>query len=172
MPQGGPWVNMAVLCESAGIAPDGLPYIRGVTTIVGFSFEMVGDGEPDIRQVAQPLTLLLSLVAGSARGEAMIRIDVDGPDGMSHLAAEARLPFNHDRAGHWLPIEIPNPFWRTGDYWFNVSIEGRLLTRIPVEVQVHVTRYPLGTTLPEPKAPGTTAPQAHGSHSRTKRRKR
>lgn len=133
----GPHVSTAFLCEKILIERDGVPsFIRVANrfTVPVFS----GQAPPGV-QIPQQIiqtTLVISLISGDlGGGKQNIKVRMQKPD--HSYMSEQSLPvfFNGgDDQGALvaLPIVLASP--EEGLYWFDVSLEGVPLTRIPMRV--------------------------------------
>jgi hypothetical protein len=129
----GPFVAMAVFCQRLDRKPDGTVDVVGV--VDGVSLAHAGDGaDPD----APPVVRLLGLVsirAGEARGRHTLSLRAHFPDG--ELGATLTRPVElSDRApGATIGFPLELEARDTGTYWFDVSCDDVLLTRIPLLVE-------------------------------------
>lgn len=140
LPNTGPFLTMAVLCEKVMVEQDGnLSVIRITDTI-----NRPGIGPDAPREmpsfVADSLTMIVVLRAGQAKGRFGIKVQPETPDGLRALP-----PFETGIqlvGGPW-GASVVMPFGieieHEGVYWFDVSLTGpkqpdKLLTRVPLEV--------------------------------------
>jgi hypothetical protein len=83
----------------------------------------------------QPLfnyTLVVVLKAGEMRGTAMLRITPITPSGRSLEHADVNVLFEGDERGVVLQAPLGVVAEEEGLYWIEVTLDGTLLTRIPL----------------------------------------
>lgn len=77
----------------------------------------------------------ISLKPGTARGRQTLRIISERPDGIRQSVQEATFNFRGEgNQGVDVVIAIHLHLTMAGLYWFDVEIDGRVLTRMPLEV--------------------------------------
>ena len=131
----GPFVAMAVFCERLDQQPDGTVDVLGVVDGVSLAREADAGGDAFDTAPVVRLLGLVSIRAGEARGRHTISLRAHFPDG--ELGAELTRPVDlTDRApGATIGFPFELEARDTGTYWFDVSYDDRLLTRIPLVVE-------------------------------------
>jgi hypothetical protein len=131
----GPFVAMAVFCERLDQQPDGTVDVLGVVDGVSLAREAEAGGDALDTAPVVRLLGLVSIRAGDARGRHTISLRAHFPDG--ELGAELTRPIElTDRApGATIGFPFELEARDTGTYWFDVTCDDRLLTRIPLVVE-------------------------------------
>jgi uncharacterized protein DUF6941 len=132
-PSTGPFVAMAVFCQRLDRKPDGTVDVVGVVDGVSLAHE--GEGhDPD----APPVVRLLGLVsirAGEARGRHTISLKAHFPDGELGATLTRHVELSDRAPGATIGFPLELEARDTGTYWFDVSCDDALLTRIPLLVE-------------------------------------
>lgn len=130
----GPHLAMALFCESVLEEKDGvLSIIRVVDRIIQTA---VG---PDVPEIMPPvpvnLTLVVSLKAGAARGRDSVRIKTEAPSGQNEGGIlELPVVFEGEDRGQNIVARLGFVANQEGLYWFDISLGGSLITRVPLRV--------------------------------------
>ncbi len=137
---GGPYVAAAFFCEKVLIEQDNTPSIIRIfdKLIVRLTATQPGaKPPPNLPQMATALTLFLLFRAGKARGRATVNLAIELPSGMRHEHPQGNtIHFEGDgERGAQIIAEIEVPVVGEGLYWFEVSVDGDFLTKIPLRVQ-------------------------------------
>jgi hypothetical protein len=111
--QGGPWVTSALFCEAIEKDATGLGIIRGITNYAKLELEIAGEGEPTI-SINAGLRLALGFAPDQARGRAQIRIDIEGPDGLTRSGSETSTHFTGPDRGDLIDVWIETTFTQEG----------------------------------------------------------
>jgi hypothetical protein len=140
----GPYVNVAVFCEKTLQESDGvLSLIRIVDTI---NVQAVGPSAPDhLPDEGIPLdtTLVIILKPGQAKGNQSLRVVMEHPSGERHDGPEMSIPFSGaGRTGVNVLLPVKMMLKDAGLYWADVFVNGRLVTRVPLEISYGYQRPP------------------------------
>lgn len=135
----GPYVNLATFCEQVIVdKSDVLTVVRMVDQI---TVSVSGEGAPGelpSGAVLQP-TLAIALKAGEARGKQTVQVTLEHPDGSRHPGSEVPVHFTQGpNFGVNLVLKVAIALSTTGLYWADVLVNGRLVTRVPLEVRYQV----------------------------------
>jgi hypothetical protein len=141
---GGPYLQAAFFCERLLQETDGVPSaIRIVDHVTAQAAGPVSPGSP---HVPVSLTFVLLFKTGKARGYRELTIAMVPPGGSSSLAPgdeySQRILFEgpDDRGDTIIMpitmIPISMTLEAAGIYWFNVSIDQRFMTRVPLRVEI------------------------------------
>lgn len=134
MDSGGPYLTAAFFCERVIEDKEGvLTAVRIVDRIVQTA---VGAGTPDeMPPAAVSLSLLVSLKSGRAKGRHDMQIMVESPAGLRSPVAPANSIFleGEDRGAN-LVLNLTFTAHQEGLYWFDVLLDGALLTRVPLRL--------------------------------------
>lgn len=130
----GPYLQMAVLCEKVQIDPDGSASILRVTDQVAIRGDGTNGNWSMAKQVIT-LSLALSFSPGTnyTRHTVLVR---PSDEGSVALDRELELDFSGtNRSGNFvLPLELE--ITNDGLYWFDVYLDGSLVTRVPLHVRL------------------------------------
>ena len=131
-PPSGPFVAMAVACHRIDRQPDGAMDVSGIVDGLAFASSADDLAEP----VRVPLTLLVVLRAGSIRGLSEVKIQGRYPSGEEGPAVAQRVRFSDESPGATLTVPVELEVISPGEYAFDVSCDGRLLTRVSLIVRL------------------------------------
>jgi hypothetical protein len=154
----GPYLAMAVLCESVLEDKDGvLSAIRIVDTFRLQASSVSGEIIPPVAMpyLAPIVTfqLLIGLKAGSAKGRRKLKIVPKTPAG--EIIAESVVPITLDGPkeprGFNLRIPVTLALKGEGIYWIDVFLDSKPLTRIPLRVEFEKISRTTGASSPESK---------------------
>ncbi|MFC2069748.1 DUF6941 family protein [Chloroflexota bacterium] len=143
----GPYVQIAAFCERLLREGDGvLSLIRIVDRITHTEY---GPNAPhDMPEIQYPLTLVLTLKSGTARGRHDITITPEQPSGETLRPFTQSIMMEGENKGANMVMPINMPYKFEGLYWFNIMFDDQIMTRIPLEVRY--TRTIAGQSTPEP----------------------
>ena len=129
----GPYLKMAVMCERALQEKDGaISIIRVVDRLTQVAS---GPSAPEeMPTLGGRLTAAIMLTAGSARGSSQLRIDVELPSGITRQVASASVLLEGEDRGINVLMNLALTFSTQGLYWFNLYLDDRFLTRMPLRV--------------------------------------
>lgn len=136
MADGGPYVQAALVCERALQEPSGI--VSPIRIIDRVFFITGEDGQPVQRQ--HPITIVVMLKAGNARGGYTLYIEREKPSMERTQIAQATVLFEGDDRGVQMILEAGFEPDEPGVYWLDVLLEAPeatdlgkdLLTRIPL----------------------------------------
>lgn len=131
---GGPYIGCAVLCEKVLQERDNVvSLIRIVdrTIISGRG----PDAPEELPSFPLTQTVFVALKSGLARGKYIIAIQAHSPSGRP-VGEPIQVPalFEGDERGVNVIASVTLQVEEEGLYWFDVSVEGQSLTRIPLRV--------------------------------------
>jgi hypothetical protein len=127
----GPYVSIACICQSP------LQEVGGQLSIIRIMDRIqVAGMTPDMQpQPLQGLFVVVVLRSGSLRETYKLKIEGRSPQGAIITTNETPLLFEGEDRGAALIAPLALVVTETGLYWFEVSLEGTPLTRIPLRVQ-------------------------------------
>jgi hypothetical protein len=126
---GGPYLSLAIFCSAAGNDADGWSFL-------GVHGGSVGSGESGT--YAEPV-LAVTLTGGRRCGVFTLDVFATLPDGeRRRISGPDPLTFDGPAFGHTLAARIRVPAHVEGIVWFDVMLEGRLMTRLPFQIQHEV----------------------------------
>lgn len=134
--ESGPYVQVAAFCERVLEEKDGvLSLIRVIDRIVHTA---TGAAAPrEMQPFEYQLILVLMLKTGQARGAYDLSVVRELPSGIREesQAPVFRVHFEAEGdRGYNLVLQIQQVFEQEGLYWFDVLLDGQLLTRLPLRV--------------------------------------
>ena len=125
---GGPHLTAALLCERVLTEQDGaLSAIRMIDRVF-----FVADPKGNLLQSQHPVTFLISLKSGSARGNYSIELRREKPSGEQSSLMQAPVFLEGEDRGASLVLNALFEPDQQGLYWFDVLFEGERATRIPL----------------------------------------
>ena len=128
----GPHVQIAALCETVLHEPNGvLSLIRVVDRIT----VSAPPGAPASMPPA-PISLkaVIALKSDAARGRAMVGLRPQKPSGIYLDAVVSPVLFEGEDRGNNIIIDLRMETDEEGLYWFDVLIDGRVITRMPLRI--------------------------------------
>jgi hypothetical protein len=130
---GGPYVQIAALCEKVLQEKDGVLSVIRVVDQVNITAS--GVGAPDEMPPGNlNLTAVVSLKAGIARGRYDVKILPVSPSGKNMHETIVSAYFEGDDRGVNVIFNIALGIREEGVFWFEVYARELLLTRIPLRV--------------------------------------
>jgi hypothetical protein len=129
----GPFLNAALLCEKVLQEKDETVSI--IRTIDRITLTTQAMGSPEtLPPVPIALYAFISLKSGSARGKHVLKWITEAPSGIR--SSEQLLPvlFEGEDRGVNIILALNMIVDQEGIYWFDLLLEDRLLTRLPLRV--------------------------------------
>lgn len=144
----GPFVSVAVFCDSAVVGEDkALSIIRIIDTVM----QNTAGPEPpeDMPPFMLRTKLVLSLKAGRAKGRFNLKIRPEAPDGRQLEAQGQSVHLEGGYSGVNIITDVQLGVDLEGIYWFDILFERTrgedvLLTRVPLRIQYQPQRTPAG----------------------------
>lgn len=131
VPENGPYIQIAAFCESVLIEQSGVTslirLVDRLTTPVG----LLPEGTPPPPHL---LTAVIALKAGLARGSVDITLRAEAPSGLRLPDMTVSVLLEGEDRGIALQVPVAIPTEVEGLYWFDVLVDDRLMTRIPLRV--------------------------------------
>jgi hypothetical protein len=129
----GPYLKTAVLCQHVLREIDNVPSL--IRIIDRITHTRTGPDAPlEMPPVSYNLTAFISLTSGEARGSHEISIELEEPSGLRKPSMTGTVLFEGEDKGVNLVLNIATTFEHQGLYWFNVYLDDKLLTKIPLRV--------------------------------------
>lgn len=145
---GGPYLCAAVFCEKVLTESDGVKSLVRIIDRFTISAE-----QPDMPESNIELTICIFLKAGDFRGPADICIEPVSPSGHKYPRLSLNVNFEGDNdRGIGLTVGSRTTFKEAGLYWFDVSLDKQLLTRMPLRLVYQ--RNPVSGSAGTRKNPG------------------
>ena len=131
--RGGPWLQVAVLCEKV------LQEATGTVSLIRIIDRVTFTAQGTKTSQAMPpfpirITAVLLFRSGEAKGSSTVVLQPVAPSGIRPQSISAQLLFEGDERGAQLIFDVNFTATEEGVYWFDVSLDGELITRIPLRV--------------------------------------
>src|ERR1700674_1224195 len=129
----GPYLVAALLCEK-GLQErnETISVIRMIDRVT-LSVNALGSPET-MPSTTINLNALISLKSGSARGRGTVKLRMETPSGLKLPDQLLPVLFEGDDRGVNLIIAFNMVIDQEGVYWFDVMLDERLLTRVPLRI--------------------------------------
>ena len=118
-------------------------------------------GEPAALPVTA-ITVVLIFKSGNVRGERTVKLDAVFPSGKVTEGVPQTVQFLGEENGVTVHGRVPVPVSEEGLYWFDVSVNGQRVTRMPLRI-VYGKPPPADQPAPSPGSPGTKSPRPTAS---------
>lgn len=133
MPENGPYLRAAVLCEN--VIEDKQGVLSLIRVVDRFQQMAVGPGAPaEMPPLPVSVHLVLMFASGEARGRGEIRLAIRKPDGLSQDLTTVAVLWEGEDRGANINIQLSTVLTIEGLYWIEVRLENELLTRVPLRV--------------------------------------
>lgn len=139
----GPYVQVACFCDQVIEDKSGtLSLIRIIDTIT----RSVSDphSPEEMPPFTHALTLVLSLKSGSARGRGTLSITPEMPTGEVKEPLDFTVHFDGEERGSNIILRINFLFQYEGLYWFDVRLNDKKFTAIPLRIRYDRTLARIG----------------------------
>lgn len=134
----GPYVRLAVFCDQVIEDKSGVLTIIRIIDQVTVSVSGEGPDEMPPGGVVGT-TLAIGLTPGQARGKQAVQVIIEHPNGSRHPGPEVPVHFTQGSTnGANLVLKLGVTLSTTGFYWADVLVNGRIVTRVPLEVRYQV----------------------------------
>jgi len=132
--EGGPYLQAGCFCDNVIEDKTGaLSLIRIIDTI---THTEAGPSPPqELPPFPYSLKLVLMLKSGKARGRSDLRIVPELPTGASLDPITVSVHFEGEEKGQNIITNVALTFQHEGLYWFNVYLDDKLFTAIPLRVR-------------------------------------
>jgi hypothetical protein len=153
--KGGPYLAAAFFCETA-IEDKADGAISAIRIIDQFRFVLDPSAPPNIpsetHRLAIPLMLVLGFKTGDAAGDHALRIDLQAPSGKTKTAVQSVMRLApQPNGGITIRMQTTIHVPEAGLFWFNVYVDDKEVTRMPMFISVERAR-PLPHTGPAGRA--------------------
>ena len=140
----GPYVNAACFCEQAIQEKDDV--LTLVRIVDQMTLSVSDPAAPDDLPAGGAIstTLVIALKAGQAKGRSGVQVTMEHPDGSRHPGPKLPVHFTGgENNGANLVLKMAIELTSVGIYWADVSVNDRLVTRVPLEIRYQ--KLPPGT---------------------------
>lgn len=135
---GGPYVQVAAICMTPLVEQQGLLSIIRMHDRI----QLAGPTDQMNPQPLSALSLVVSLKAGEANGKYTVQVTPHDPSGKTLPAMTTSVLFEGQERGCIIVSPLAIMAEEEGLYWFDVTVEGQLLTRIPLRVMYQKMMMP------------------------------
>jgi hypothetical protein len=128
----GPFLALAVICERVLVEKDDV-----MSLIRIFDQWTVRGPFEKMPLTVVPFNLVLSFRAGRFRGDAAVTIKETSPSGLALWESKASVQFPNEKDGDQgsnLVAFLNLSASEEGIYWFEIALENRTITRIPLKI--------------------------------------
>jgi hypothetical protein len=129
----GPYLAAALLCEKVLQEKDDTISIIRMIDRITLTVSALGSPET-IPSTTINLSALIALKSGSARGRGTVKLRVETPSGLKLPDQLLPVLFEGDDRGVNLIVAFNMVIDQEGIYWFDVLLDERLLTRVPLRI--------------------------------------
>lgn len=130
----GPYVQVAALCERVLREADGVVSLIRIVDVITHT-ERGPNPPTDMPPVRYPLTLILTLKSGRAKGRHEIGITPELPSGETLPTHSVSVQMEGEGKGATIASQLDVPYTLEGLYWFKIRFDGELLTQVPLQVR-------------------------------------
>ena len=124
-----PWVQVAVLCQTA------LQEANGVLSVIRLIDRITLTGTaPELQPTPVQLTMAIVLKSDLMQGNYPVKIRSTSPQNVVTLSPEMSFLFEGNDRGVQAVIPAALVATEQGVYWFDVLIEEEILTRVPLRI--------------------------------------
>ena len=130
----GPYVHLATFCENVLQETTGvISLIRSVDVVT--HVERGTNPPQEMPEFHYPLTLVISLKSGTARGRHNVKVVPRMPSQETLPPQDFSVNMEGEGKGVNLILKMDTPYKYEGLYWFDIIFDGNLITCIPLEVR-------------------------------------
>lgn len=143
----GPYVQAALICEK--VIEDNERVLTLVRIVDRITHSATGLAAPETMPTfSYPMSLVIMLKSGPARGTYPVRFDTESPSGARQQGPSFSVHLEGEDRGHNLVLNMNTTFTEQGLYWFDIYFDNDLITRIPLRV-VYTRTIPSPTRPPQ-----------------------
>jgi hypothetical protein len=131
--EGGPYLKAAVFVN---VVIQGNDNVMSLIRIVDRLVTSAQGPEPPQKMPPATFSMnaVIMLVAGKARGRHQLKISREAPDGTRKDIWAGGILLEGEHKAHTINLSMNETFELEGTYWFDVTLEETLLTRMPFQV--------------------------------------
>lgn len=146
-----PFLAAAFFCDNLLIDQDGVG--TAVRIVDRIFIQKLNEPGATVKEVGA-LTMYLSFKAGGYVGKAKLQVKATTPSGKTLGVTNIELEFSEQASGANLAFRSAFAFAEEGVHWLDVNLNGELVTRMPLDVQL-LTPEMLRVPAPAPDAAGS-----------------
>jgi hypothetical protein len=142
---GGPFLAAAVFCER--ILEDTDRVLTVSRILDGINILLHPQTPPELPSKAHPLELTPNMLfifrSGDSPGKHAFKLIVQQPNGKRSVAMEQEIELSPDpQGGCNLKTNATLKLFSSGLFWFDVVLDGKRFTRMPLNIQIHRAEMP------------------------------
>lgn len=138
---GGPFLQMAVFCERVLQEKDGV--LSAIRIVDRFAHAIHGAEFPEkMPPIKIDVAILIALKSGDFKGKQLLKIIPRTPSGQEMPGFSGPILFEGEDRGINVTLRYLFEAPEEGLYWFDVELDGKVLTKMPLRIiyqQTHVT---------------------------------
>lgn len=144
---GGPFIQLAVFCEKVLHEKDGV--LSAIRIIDRFIHSTTAEGAPDLMPpINIGMFILVGFKSGDAKGKWELKVRPIAPSGQELPGFTGPILFEGDERGANVVIQYSLAAKEEGLYWFDVMLNDKLLTRMPLRIIYQKTQLTMTTAQP------------------------
>ena len=137
---GGPWLALAVICERVIEDKEGKLHLIGILDRLVYTAS--GESAPEkMPPTAVQVTAVISLKSGFAKGRYTVGLRPVNPSGVQAPTLTVPVLLEGDDRGANVILGVNAQLSEEGLYWFDVLLEQRVVSRIPLRVLYQHASY-------------------------------
>ena len=130
---GGPFLQMAVFCEKALQEKDGV--ISAIRIVDRFTVTPSSEIPPEaLLTMNLPINLIIAFKSGDIKGKMELKVRPFSPSGEELQSFVGPLLFEGEDHGSSVVIQYGLSAKEEGIYWFDILLDNKLITKIPLKI--------------------------------------
>jgi len=144
---GGPFLSMAVFCEKVLQEKDGV--LSAIRIVDRFIHTIVGVQAPDkMPSFKIEFSILVAFKSGDAKGKQELKVTPIAPSGKELPGISLPILFEGAERGTNVNIGYALETQEEGLYWFDVTLNGKSFTKMPLRIIYQRMQTTTGTVQP------------------------
>jgi hypothetical protein len=130
---GGPFLQAAFFCEKVLQEKDGV--MSAIRLVDRFTLSSSAEGAPDLMpSINIAISILVSFKSGDAKGKWELKVKPLTPSGKELPGFVGPVLFEGDERGASVVIQYGLTANEEGIYWFDVMLNNKLITKMPLRI--------------------------------------
>jgi hypothetical protein len=144
---GGPFLQAATFCEKVLQEKDGV--VSAIRLVDRFTLSSSAEGAPDLMPAINVgISILIAFKSGDAKGKWELKVRPVAPSGQELPGFVGPVHFEGDERGAVVVIQYGLAAKEEGIYWFDVMLNEKLITKMPLRIIYEKTQ--ITTTSAQP----------------------
>lgn len=136
---GGPFLQAAFFCEKVLQEKDGV--MSAIRLVDRFTLASSAEGAPDLMPpINVGVSILIAFKSGDIRGKWELKVRPTTPSGQEMPGFVGPLLFEGDERGATVIIQYGLTAKEEGIYWFDVMLNNKLITKMPLRIIYQKTK--------------------------------